>query len=254
MPDLGAPHVAVLLVAAFLAGAVNAVAGGGSLISFPALLLAGYGALAANVTNTVALLPGYLGGSLAYRPELNGQAIRVRYLGLVGAAGAVAGAAGLVAGPATLFSRIVPWLILLGCALMALQSPLQAAVRGRHRRDRPDHRSPPLLLADLVCGAYGAYFGAGLGVLVLAMLGIFLSDTLQRLNALKGLLSLVINGVAAAYFIGLGPVAWRPVAIMAPAALAGGSLGVGVARRLGERLLRVLVILFGTAVAIRLLV
>src|SRR5260370_29550980 len=136
---------------------------------------------------------------------------------------------------------------------MALQSPLQAALRGGQRRDRPDHRSPALLAADLLCGAYGAYFGAGLGVLLLAVLGIFVSDTLQRLNALKGLLSLVINGVAAGYFIALGPVAWRPVAIMAPAALAGGTLGVGVARRLGERPLRALGILFGTAVATRLI-
>jgi uncharacterized membrane protein YfcA len=252
MPHLDAASTALLAGAALVAGAANAAAGGGSLISFPALLWAGYPPVVANVTNTVALLPGYAGGTLAYRPELAGQAARAWRLVAVSTAGAVLGSLLLLTGPEALFSRLVPWLILFSCAVLAAQPVIARWLRARSGATG-GHASPLLLGAQLLGAVYGAYFGAGLGVLMLAMLGIFVEDGLQRLNALKGLLSLVINLVAAVCFVVAGRVAWEAVAIMAVASLLGGRMGVTLARRLDDRLLRALVVGFGLAVAIRLL-
>jgi uncharacterized membrane protein YfcA len=239
-----------------VAGGVNAVAGGGSLLSFPALLAAGYPALTANVTNTVALFPGYLGGTLGYRRELAGQRRRAVTLGLVSVAGALLGSVLLVRSPAALFEAVVPYLILLACALLAAQTRLASLVEARLERTEAGGagwRLPLLLGGQFLAAVYGAYFGAGLGIMLLAILGIFVADSLQRLNALKGLLSLVINLIGAAFFALFADVVWGAVAAMAVASLLGGQAGVVVARRLNDRLLRWLVIAFGVAVALRLL-
>jgi uncharacterized membrane protein YfcA len=249
--SLDATQIGVLALAGLAAGAINAIAGGGSLISFPALLSVGYPAVAANVTNTVALVPGYLGGSLAYRPELVGQSQRVRALSVVSVGGGLLGSILLVSSPASLFRSIVPWLILFSCALLALQ-PTVARLVGSEQE--ADHHPTVLLGVQFLAAVYGGYFGAGLGVLMLAVLATFLHDTLQRLNALKGLLSLIINVIAALFFALFGPVAWLPVLIMALASLLGGHLGVHLARRLSSRLLRAVVIAFGVIVALRLLI
>jgi uncharacterized membrane protein YfcA len=241
---------ALLAGAGFGAGVVNAVAGGGSLITFPALLAAGYPSIAANVTNAVALLPGYLGGSLAYRPELALQRARIRALAPTAALGAAAGTGLLLVSPAALFEAIVPWLILAACALLALQ-PRAAAIARRHR-DRGG--STAVLHAGLFAATlYGGYFGAGLGIVLLALLGALLPDDLQRLNALKGLLSLLVAVVSAAGFALLGPVAWDAALIVGAACLPGGVAGVRVARRLSAAVLRGVVIAFGVAVAVVLL-
>lgn len=260
-------HILLLATAAFAAGAINAVAGGGSLVSFPALLLAGYPALTANVTNSVALLPGYAGGSVGYRRELQGQRRRVEVLGALSIGGAVLGAFLLLAGPASVFQHLVPWLILGACALLVAQPYIARRVasgqahaqhvahtRGaRGIRARLSEYPPALIGAQAVSAVYGAYFGAGLGVILLAVLGIYLDDSLQRVNALKGLLSLVVSVVAVVYFIAFAHVAWLPVAIMAPISYVGGLAGVVVARRLPDRALRIAVVLFGVGVAVRLL-
>ena len=235
----------LLGAAGFAAGAVNAVAGGGSLVSFPALLAVGFPAVTANVTNLVAVLPGYAGGSLAYRRELAGQGERARSLGAVSVAGAGLGTALLLVGPADVFELLAPWLILVASAALAAR-PLVAA--GDRRR------SPVLVHALVGVGAvYGGYFGAGLGIMLLAILGAFLPDDLQRLNALKGLLSLVVAVVSALVVAVFGPVAWGPALVMAGASLVGGHLGVGVARRLPEPALRWGIVVFGVGVAIALL-
>ncbi len=254
MPHPDALHVTVLVIAALLAGGVNAVAGGGSLLSFPALLFAGYPAVTANITNAVAVLPGYLGGSLGYRAELRGQWPRLRVLVPVSVVGAVAGAALLVAGPAEVFQRVVPWLILGACALLLAQPWLKGWVATRMAAQSGETGGPPLLVAQFASAVYGAYFGAGIGVIMLATLGIFVRDDLQRLNALKGALSLAINAVAVLYFVVFGSIAWEAVALMAPLCFIGGQLGVVVAKRLQERTLRLCVVVFGVAVGIRLLV
>jgi hypothetical protein len=250
---MDAGQAALLAGAGFAAGAVNAVAGGGSLISFPALLGAGYASVPANVTNAVAVLPGYLGGSLAYRRELAGQRRRIVALSITSAAGAVIGAVVLIASPAKVFEAIVPFLILASCGLLAAQPWLSKRLRPPAPAEH-EHRSLRLHAGTFLASVYGGYFGAGLGILLLAVLGLTLDDKLQRLNALKGLLSLVIGLAAAAYFAFFGPVAWPAAAIMAAASLVGGQAGVGVARRLDARVLRGVIVAFGVAVAVWLLV
>lgn len=254
MADLGIFGIALLTVAAWLAGAVNAVAGGGSLISFPALLAVGYPAVTANITNTVALCPGYVGGTIGYRRELAGQRGRVVALGLTSAVGAVAGSWLLLVSSPEVFERIVPFLILAACALLALQRQLARVVQ-RHAGTSPEGlgQALPLHVFQFIGAVYGAYFGAGLGIMMLAVLSIFLADTLQRLNALKGVMSLVINVVGAVYFAIFADVVWFAVAIMATAALIGGRMGVALARRLNDQALRWMVVAFGVAVAIRLM-
>jgi hypothetical protein len=253
----------LLAAAALVAGAVNAVAGGGSLLSFPALLAVGYPALTANVTNSVAITPGYLGGTVGYRRELAGQRRRILALGVTSAIGAVVGAFLLLVSSPALFERIVPWLIFLACGLLAAQPRLARLVR--ELRGDPDGRAEPagragldghtaaLLAAQFLAAAYGAYFGAGVGIMMLAILGIFVADTLQRLNALKGLLSLLVAVIAAVAFALFADVRWVAVAVMAVASLVGGQLGVVLARRLNDQVLRWLVVAFGVAVGLRLL-
>ena len=271
MPSLEPAQLLLLAAAALLAGAVNAVAGGGSLLSFPALLAVGYPAITANVTNSVALTPGYFGGTLGYRRELTGQRRRILALGATSAVGAVLGAFLLLVSSPELFEQIVPWLIFLACGLLALQTRLARLVRARRAGDGgqapsdpeagaptgpaagADRHTGPLFATQFLAAVYGAYFGAGVGIMMLAILGIFLSDSLQRLNALKGLLSFLISLVAAVYFALLADVSWVAVAVMAVASLLGGQLGVLLARRLNDQVLRWLVIAFGVAVGVRLL-
>jgi uncharacterized protein len=237
----------VLLAAAGLAaGGVNAVAGGGSLISFPALVAIGLPALNANVTNQVAVLPGYLGGSLAYRDELRGQRRRAIVLGIGSALGALAGAVLLVISSKRLFAVLAPILVLVAVALLALQPRLARLVQpGRPHEPHPRG----LHVANFLASVYGGYFGAGLGIMLLAVLAVALEDALQRLNALKGLLSLIVGAVAAAYFALFGPVRWEAAAVMAVASFVGGQLGVRVARRIDDRALWLAIVVFGTCVA-----
>ncbi len=249
MVHLGLGELLLLGGAGLAGGAVNAVAGGGSLISFPALLAVGYPSVPANVTNNVALLPGYLGGSLAYRDELRGQGGRARRLGGVSVAGGLLGAVLLDHSPPGLFEAIVPFLILFSCALLLAQPAAARALQGRDGSGRPT----AVLACSFLAAVYGGYFGAGLGIMLLAVLGAFLPDDLQRLNALKGLLSLLISAVAVVYFALFGPVAWSAAAVMAATSLAGGQLGVKVARRLSPVVLRWVVVVFGVAVALVLL-
>lgn len=238
------------MAAAFVAGAVNAVAGGGSLVSFPALVAAGYSAKTANVTNTVALWPGYLSGSYGYRGELLTQRRRMLALTAPSIGGAVAGSAILLLTPGSAFDVLVPFLILFACGLMAVQDRLARFAMSHRLASQGDDHIPFALLGGVfLLAVYGAYFGAGLGIMTLAVLGILLPDDIQRSNALKGLLSMLINAAAVLYFVAFGPVRWLPALIMAAGALAGGYLGVGVARRLGRRPLKIAVISYGLLVA-----
>jgi len=240
-----------LAAAAFAAGAVNAVAGGGSLISFPALLAAGYSAKVANVTNTVALLPGYFGGAVGYREELRPQRTRIIVLAAPCVLGAIAGAALLLATPGDAFEVVVPFLILFACLLMIFQEQLSAFAQHHQLHSRGgDHVPIALIAAIFFCGIYGAYFGAALGIMMIALLTILLPDDIQHSNALKASMSLMINAVAALYFVLFGPVAWEPAAVMALAALAGGFLGAGAARRLGSEWLKRVIIAVGLVVTV----
>lgn len=240
----------LLAAAAFAAGAINAVAGGGSLVSFPALLAVGYTSKVANVTNSVALWPGYVGGSYGYRGELKRQRSRIVALTVPCVLGALAGSAILLATPESAFEAIVPFLIVFACLLMAFQENLSTWAQHHELAAGPEMGVPLFLHGSIfLLAVYGGYFGAGLGIMTLAVLGILLPDDIQHSNALKGLLSALINFVAVVYFGLFGPVEWAPAAVMAIAALAGGYYGVGVARKLGKRWLRLTVIAYGLVVA-----
>src|SRR4051812_23352016 len=233
---MGAGELALLAAAAFAAGAVNGGAGGGSLISFPALVAVGVPTLAANVTNQIAVLPGYVGGTVAYREELRGQRQRVVGLAVTSAIGAVVGALLLVISSQRLFELLAPVLVLVAVGLLAAQPRLAriAAERAEH----PGEREQPtrgLHAANFAASIYGGYFGAGLGIMLLAILAVGLEDSLQRLNALKGLLSLVVAVLAAVFFALFGPVHWDAAAVMAVGGFVGGDGGVGGARRINDR-------------------
>lgn len=236
----------LLVTAGFAAGTVNAVAGGGSLLSFPALMLVGYPAVVANVTNSIALLPGFAGGSLAYRDELVGQRKRIVVFGALLAVGGLLGAVLLLVGPDELFRSLAPWLILLACITLASRPLLRA--RGERQAQWV------LWLLIFVGGIYGGYFGAGLGIMLLAMLGSFLPDGLHRINALRGVLSLIVALAQAVVVALFGPVAWGAGLAMAAASWFGGHVGVGVVRRVDERLLRWGIVSYGVVVAVVLLV
>jgi uncharacterized membrane protein YfcA len=235
--------------AAFVAGGINAVAGGGTLVSFPALLALGVPSVSANATNTVALCPGYFGGAFAQRDDLEGRHGLLRSLLVVAALGGLMGSILLVLSSDELFSTIVPFLILGACFLLGFQGRIRKVLRIGERTG-PRHRaSPALIVATLGAAIYGGYFGAGLGIMLLAVLGVLLDDPLRVLNAMKSSLSLVINAAAAIFLAFSGKVVWSLVAVMAAAALGGGVVGGRVASRLDPRALRAIVVTFGIAVA-----
>jgi uncharacterized membrane protein YfcA len=227
---------------------VNAIAGGGSLISFPALLAVGYAPVTANVTNTVALWPGYLGSTARFRPELGGQRSRLLALGATCVLGALGGTVLLLTTPSSWFSAVTPWLLLLAAALVGLQPVIAERVRALPG-GAGEHRSVLLHASVLFGAAYGAYFGAGVSVIVLGVLGLFLPDSLHRLNALRSVLVLVINTIALVGFGLFGPVAWQAAAVMALASLAGGWAGASIAQRVNAAALRGSVVVIAVAVA-----
>lgn len=241
---------ALLAAAGVTTGAINAVAGGGSLVSFPALLATGLSPLSANVSNLIATLPGYLSAATTSRAELAGQRARVRALALAASVGAALGTTLLLIGPEDAFEALAPWLILLACALLAVQPFVARWIT------RVEHHSAPrrLVIAVGVASIYGGYFGAGLGIVLLAALGLTLEEPLQRLNAIKQVLSLTVAVVSAVAVAVFGPVAWLSALIVGAGTLVGGRVGVGVARRLPDPVLRGAVIALGVTVAVVLLV
>ncbi|MBW0092909.1 sulfite exporter TauE/SafE family protein [Pseudonocardia sp. KRD-184] len=253
MIDVSSPGaVAFLLVAGLLAGAVNAVAGGGSLLVFPALLAVGFPPLAANVTNSVAQWPGYLGIVAGARKDLRGQGRRIALTSAVAAVGAGIGCVLLLVLPASVFDAVVPVLVLLASAVMALGPWIKRRI-GTPDAGAPD-RNAGLLTAVFLAAIYGGYFGGALGVILIATLSLCVGDHLRRVNALKGLLSLVVATVTVAVFAFGAPVDWLAVALLAPTTLIGGFLGARVAQRLPENVLRWAVVLLGLGVGIALLV
>ena len=239
--------------AALAAGAVNAIAGGGSLISFPTLVAAGLPPVTASITNTVALCPGYLGATLGQRRDLAGQRRRAAYLLPIAAVAGLAGGLLLLRTDDRAFDAAVPFLLLAAAVLVGVQEPLRArlfggAVAGDPARARRAEAWAALPVA--LAGVYGGYFGAGMGVMILAALGVVLADTLPRINALKQLVSLVVNVAAAGLFLASGRIDWTLAAVMAGAALVGGALGGRLASRVPARALRRIVVVLGVAIAI----
>ena len=241
-----------ILAAGFAAGAVNTIVGSGSLITFPTLLALGYPPVVANVSNTVGLVPGSISGAIGYRRELEGQRRRITKLGMASAAGGLTGALLLLLLPGAVFRGVVPVLILLACALIVVQPRLARRLAARPGPGRP-HGGPLLLAGIAATGIYGGYFGAAQGVILIALLGISLEDSIQRLNGAKNVLAAIVNGVAAVLFILVADVAWGPALLLAAGATAGGQLGAKVGRRIPAPLLRAVIVVVGTAVAVGLL-
>ncbi|MEV0166500.1 hypothetical protein B0I32_102239 [Nonomuraea fuscirosea] len=234
-----------LVGAGLLAGVVNALAGGGTLVSFPALLALGLPGLTATVTNAVALWPGYVGGAVGYRKELRGQRSRTTSLSLTAVLGACVGSSLLLLTPGKLFESMVPWLVAFASLALLAQPWLRRLFGGE--ADEPVSR---LVYAGVFLGGcYGAYFNGGMGVVLLTVLGMFLHDNLHRVNAVRAVLSLVVSSVSVVAFSLFGPVNWRAVAVIAPASLAGGLLGTRLARLMPPKVLRGVVVAFGLGVA-----
>lgn len=236
--------------ATLTAGAVNAIAGGGTLISFPILTAVGVPTVQANATNTVSLCPGYLGGAAAQRDDLEGESLTSR--AVVAGVGGLVGSVILLLTSDDAFRRVVPFLILLSCALLAAQDPLRRRVAGR-RAAAPAGAVPTtsrLELGALFAAAlYGGFFGAGLGIMLVAVLGVLSSAPLTQVNAVKQVLAFVINVSAAALLALSGTVAWDVAAVMAPCGLLGGAVGGRLAGSIPPARLRVVVIAFGVVVS-----
>ncbi|MDQ3337618.1 MAG: sulfite exporter TauE/SafE family protein [Myxococcota bacterium] len=234
-------------LAAVAAGAINAVAGGGSLITFPTLVAVGLPPVIASITNTVALCPGYLGATISQRRDLVGQRKRALMLLPVGALGGIAGAYLLLHTDPRAFDFAVPFLLLFAAILVGAQDQIRKLLFGHERK----HRTEALAMLPVVlAGIYGGYFGAGMGVMILAALGIVLYDAMPRINALKQCVSLAVNVAAAGVFVFSGRIDWRIAGVMFVCALAGGLIGGKLASRLPATWLRWLVVVLGVSLSI----
>ncbi len=265
-------YLFILFCTAVLAGAINAVAGGGTLLTFPAVIMVGRPAIIANATNTVALWPGAVSSLWGYRAELGYHRREVLFLSVPSFLGGVVGAWLLVSTDESTFDILVPYLIFLATGLFIVQEPL---ARWQRRRAEPPgdgeqanaeaataiafgHGATPLrwagvLLSQFLIGVYGGYFGAGIGILMLAAYGILGFSNIHQANAIKNLNSMFINGIAAAIFIYRGLIDWPIACLMAIGAIFGGYAGAGAARRLGQKNVRRLVIFIGLALATKML-
>jgi len=242
---------ALLLGAGLAAGTVNAIAGGGSLITFPALLATGLGAVPANVTNSVAVSPGYVSSVVGSRADLP-RTRRLLALAPTAMIGAVAGCVLLLATPARAFEIVVPFLVLGAAGVLAFQTQLRRVVG--HPRTMSEQRRTVSLHAIVGVGAiYGGYFGAALGVMLVASLGLVLDETMARISAIKNAVSAVVGCVTVVAFAISGKVNWVDVLVLAPATIVGGYLGARIARRLPSQVLRGIIVVFGLVVGLILL-
>ncbi|MEV5599312.1 sulfite exporter TauE/SafE family protein [Streptomyces sp. NPDC052496] len=238
------------------AGAINVVVGSGTLITFPVLLAIGLPPVTANVSNTLGLVPGSLSGAFGYRRELAGQGRRIRRFGAAALTGGLIGAALLLVLPSDAFNAIVPVLIAVALVLVVLQPRLAAALRARRARNGTTVRTDGgalLLTGILFASMYGGYFGAAQGVIYLSLMGLLLSEDLQRLNAVKNVLALLVNGVAALFFLFAAHIDWLAVVLVATGSALGGLVGAKVGRRLPPAVLRGVIVAVGIAAITQLL-
>lgn len=241
----------IIFFAALAAGGVNALAGGGTLISFPVLTALGIPSVAANITNTISLCPGYFGGAMAQSNDLKNQ--RLILIALIPASimGGLAGGLLLLNTGQKVFDEIIPYLILFASILLALQSPLRKwLVRRGVKYSNAVSFKIWVVIPIAAAALYGGYFGAGLSVIILAILGLVLDDSLTQLNAIKQILSLSVNISAAMYFMFSDQVVWTAAVVMSIGALAGGALGGRIAGKIKPDMLRIFVVMIGVAVSI----
>ena len=277
-------HVLLVLVAGLAAGTINTIVGSGTLITFPALLAAGLPPVAANISNTIGILFGSVSGVWGYRRELAGQARRLRLLAPVSLIGGGVGALALLVAPESTFELVVPVLVGVAVVLVIVQPRLATVVAQRRARQaeaaraglvgadaggvstRPGVGQAPaqasggavtaLVVGTGLTGVYGGYFGAAQGVILVGLLGSLLPESLQRVNAVKNVLALIVNVVAALVFITAATdrVDWAAAGLVAVGSLLGGLLGARIGRRLAPRVLRAVIVVVGVAALIRLTV
>ena len=245
-------EIIAIFAAGVVAGTINTVVGSGTLFTFPVLLAFGYPPVTANVSNTIGLVPGSASGAFGYRTELRGQTRRVALLTTFSVIGGITGAVLLLTLPASAFKAIVPVFIVIALALIVFQRQINRILEshGSHRGDRP---GPLALTGVLAGGIYGGYFGAAQGILVLAILGLSIEDRLQRLNALKVVMTGMVNLVSGIVFVFAAHVAWAPAGLIAGGSVIGGVLGARVGRRLSPRVLRGVIVIVGIVAIVRLL-
>jgi uncharacterized membrane protein YfcA len=246
-------HHLLVFIAACAAGAINAVAGGGTLVTFPTLVWLGVPSIAANATNTVSLWPGSLGSVWGYRRELEGVDRRVFALIVPSIVGGLIGAVLLDLTPTEVFDRLVPVLILFATVLFIAQDPIQRRFNLAAAHEARSHWLSWTMAAQFGVAVYGGYFGAGIGILMLAALTLMGHTDIHRMNGVKNLLATAINGTAAIYFAFHTPVFWADAFVMAVGSTVGGVAGAGIARRLGREFVRRVVIAIGLASAISLM-
>ncbi len=253
-------EIVAILLAGVAAGTINTVVGSGTLITFPTLLAFGIPPVTANISNTIGLVPGSLSGAIGYRRELAGQVPRLVRLGAASLVGGIVGALLLLWLPSSAFDAIVPVLILLGCVLVIVGPRIsrRVAARAAERGGVPDHGAWWVWPAVAGTGVYGGYFGAAQGVLLMAVLGIGIDDTMQRHNATKNVLALLVNAVAAVVFVLLAfvdvpflpesagsSVNWAAAGLIAVGSIIGGQVGATVGRRLPPNVLRGVIVVVG---------
>jgi uncharacterized membrane protein YfcA len=245
-------EIVSIALAGLAAGTINTLVGSGTLITFPVLLAFGYAPVTANVSNTIGLVPGSVSGAFGYRRELAGQGRRVLRLGTMSVLGGITGAVLLLVLPASAFKAIVPVFIAIALVLTVCQPRLNVWLA---KRDIDLERKGGLLtpLAVYATGIYGGYFGAAQGILLLGILGVALSQSLHRTNALKNVLAGLVNGVAGVYFTFAAHVEWMPAGIIAGASILGAQLGARYGRRLAPAGLRAVIVVVGTLAIVRLL-
>ena len=244
-------------LAGLAAGTINTVVGSGTLITFPTLLAVGIPPVTANVSNTLGLVPGSLSGAIGYRRELVGQRSRLLRLGLGSVLGGITGALLLLVLPEDAFQAVVPVLIALGCVLVVLQPRISRRVAARAESrgvERPHHGAAWVWILVFLAGVYGGYFGAAQGVLLMAILGVGLTETMQRNNATKNVLALLVNLVAAVLFVFVADIDYRVAGLIAVGSVIGGQIGATVGRRLPSWALRGFIVVVGVAALVQFLV
>jgi len=237
--------MAAVLLAGVAAGTVNTIVGSGTLITFPVLLAVGYSPVLANVSNTVGLTPGSISGAIGYRAELAGQRRRLTILGAFSVLGGLTGAVLLLTLPPGAFRAIVPVLIALSLVLVVLQPRLARRLAAVQGEGGSPGRGRALHAGVYGAGIYGGYFGAAQGVLLIGLLGAFLHEDLQRINAAKNVLAALVNGTAAVAFVVAADVAWAAAGLIAVGSVVGGQLGASIGRRIPAVLLRGLIVVVG---------
>ena len=249
-------QIMVLLAAAFAAGMINSVAGGGTLLTFPALIALGLDPKVANATSTVALLPALVGGLFGYRRELAGTRDLFLRLGLASVIGGGIGAWLLIRTPSQTFAHLVPFLILFATVLFMLQEPINRLVRVGELKPDDEKRGrwwAGAMLFQFCSAIYGGYFGAGNGILMLAALGLLGLTDIHRANGLKNFLGITLNFIAILFFAAAGLVDWRIALLMMTGAVAGGYFGATAARRVGRAIVRRAIVCIGLAIGVYML-